>query len=76
MSMTHSMTLTRMARNAVLLAALAGSVTACGFHLRGSGGSYTLPFKSMYVGLPESSPLAIDLKRNIRATFWMPRLHY
>ncbi|GGB95162.1 LPS-assembly lipoprotein LptE [Pseudoduganella buxea] len=60
------MTLTRMARNAVLLAALAGSVTACGFHLRGSGGSYTLPFKSMYVGLPESSPLAIDLKRNIR----------
>ncbi len=66
MSMTHSTTLTRLARNAVLLAALAGSVTACGFHLRGSGGSYTLPFKSMYVGLPESSPLAIDLKRNIR----------
>lgn len=66
MSMTHPMTLTRLARNAVLLAALAGSVTACGFHLRGSGGSYTLPFKSMYVGLPESSPLAIDLKRNIR----------
>ncbi|MBB3220359.1 LPS-assembly lipoprotein LptE [Pseudoduganella umbonata] len=53
-------------RNTVLVAALAGSVTACGFHLRGSGGNYTLPFASMYVGLPESSPLAIDLKRNIR----------
>jgi len=56
-------------RNTVLVAALAGTVmslSACGFHLRGSGGNYTLPFASMYVGLPESSPLAIDLKRNIR----------
>jgi len=64
--MMKTTTLTRLARNAVLLAALAGSVTACGFHLRGSGGNYTLPFRTMYVGLPESSPLAIDLKRNIR----------
>ena len=46
-------------RNTVLVAALASSVTACGFHLRGSGGNYTLPFASMYVGLPESSPLSI-----------------
>jgi LPS-assembly lipoprotein len=59
-------TLTKLARNAVLVAALAAGVTACGFHLRGSGGHYTLPFRTMYVGLPESSPLAIDLKRNIR----------
>jgi LPS-assembly lipoprotein len=51
---------------AALLAALAGTVTGCGFHLRGSGGNYTLPFSSMYISLPESSPLAIDLKRNIR----------
>jgi LPS-assembly lipoprotein len=51
---------------AALLAALAGMVTGCGFHLRGSGGNYTLPFSSMYISLPESSPLAIDLKRNIR----------
>jgi len=56
----------RVARAALLCAALAGSVTACGFHLRGSGGNYTLPFRAMYIGLPESSPLAIDLKRNIR----------
>jgi len=50
---------------AVLAVAL--TVSACGFHLRGDGGHYTLPFPSIYVGLPESSPLAIDLKRNIRA---------
>ncbi|WP_395404903.1 LPS assembly lipoprotein LptE [Pseudoduganella sp. UC29_106] len=53
----------RAAAAALLAAALAG----CGFHLRGEGGNYTLPFSSLYVGLPESSPLAIDLKRNIRA---------
>jgi LPS-assembly lipoprotein len=50
---------------AVLAVAL--TVSACGFHLRGDSGHYTLPFPSIYVGLPESSPLAIDLKRNIRA---------
>jgi LPS-assembly lipoprotein len=57
-------------RRAMLAAAAFGVAvlaTGCGFHLRGSGGSYTLPFDSLYVGLPESSPLAIDLKRNIRA---------
>jgi LPS-assembly lipoprotein len=47
--------------------ALALLLSACGFHLRGEGGHYTLPFPKMYIGLPESSPLAIDLKRNIRA---------
>ncbi|MRW93361.1 hypothetical protein GJ699_25560 [Duganella sp. FT80W] len=50
---------------AVLAASL--TLSGCGFHLRGDGGHYTLPFPTMYVGLPESSPLAIDLKRNIRA---------
>ncbi|MFS2006213.1 LPS assembly lipoprotein LptE [Duganella sp. CT11-25] len=50
---------------AVLAVAL--TVSGCGFHLRGDSGHYTLPFPSLYVGLPESSPLAIDLKRNIRA---------
>ena len=49
----------------VLAASL--TVSACGFHLRGDGGHYTLPFPTMYVGLPESSPLAVDLKRNINA---------
>ena len=60
------MALTSFLSRALLCAALAASVTACGFHLRGSGGTYTLPFNAMYVGLPESSPLAIELKRNIR----------
>ena len=50
----------------LLAAVMATSVSACGFHLRGDGGHYTLPFPTMYIGLPESSPLAIDLKRNIR----------
>ncbi|KQW89069.1 hypothetical protein ASC94_21625 [Massilia sp. Root418] len=59
-------TLKRGAGALLVAAALAGSLSACGFHLRGSGGHYTLPFPAMYVGLPESSPLAIDLKRNIR----------
>jgi len=56
-------------RGRVYAAALAVALTlsACGFHLRGDGGHYTLPFPTMYIGLPESSPLAIDLKRNIRA---------
>ncbi|WP_317201295.1 LPS assembly lipoprotein LptE [Janthinobacterium sp.] len=49
----------------MLLAALA--LSACGFHLRGSDGSYNLPFATLFIGLPNSSPLAIDLKRNIRA---------
>jgi LPS-assembly lipoprotein len=57
----------RVVRGALLAAVLAGALSACGFHLRGEGGHYTLPFSSLYVGLPESSPLAIDLKRNIRA---------
>lgn len=50
---------------AVLAASL--TLSGCGFHLRGDSGHYTLPFPTIYVGLPESSPLAIDLKRNIRA---------
>jgi len=58
--------LKRLLGNTVLVAALAATVAGCGFHLRGSGGNFTLPFASMYVGLPDSSPLAIDLKRNIR----------
>lgn len=55
------------ARVCSLVLALSLTVSACGFHLRGDGGHYTLPFPTMYVGLPESSPLAVDLKRNINA---------
>ncbi len=54
-------------RAPALMLAAALALSACGFHLRGSDGSYNLPFNRIYVGLPVSSPLAIDLKRNIRA---------
>src|SRR5471032_1213435 len=47
--------------------AFALMLSACGFHLRGDGGHYTLPFPTIYVGLPKTAPLAVDLKRNIRA---------
>jgi LPS-assembly lipoprotein len=68
MTITHTLSLRgRKAAGMLLIAAaLGGSLSACGFHLRGSGGHYTLPFPAMYVGLPDSSPLAIELKRNIR----------
>lgn len=50
-----------------LLLALTLTLSACGFKLRGSDGSYNLPFNKLWINLPVSSPLAIDLKRNIRA---------
>jgi LPS-assembly lipoprotein len=47
----------------VLAASLAALVlAACGFHLRGRTG---LPFESIYV--PASSPLSVELKRNLSA---------
>lgn len=52
---------------AMLAIALTMLLSACGFHLRGSNGSFMLPFATMYIGLPETSPLAIGLKRYIRA---------
>ena len=49
---------------ALLLAAV---LAGCGFHLRGSDGSYSMPFKSIYLAFPENSPLGTELKRNLRA---------
>ena len=40
------------------------SLSACGFALRGA---VAFPFQSIYVGLPESSALGGELKRNLRA---------
>ncbi len=37
---------------------------ACGFQLRGQA---RLPFETLYVAFPESSPLGIELRRNIIA---------
>jgi LPS-assembly lipoprotein len=57
-------------RRIVGLIALAGLVglSGCGFHLRGSQGNANLPFKTLYIGLPENSPLGVELRRNIRAS--------
>ena len=65
--MTTSSQVSLLGRRAVLALGLTVLLSACGFHLRGSNGSFMLPFATMYIGLPETSPLAIDLKRYIRA---------
>ena len=46
---------------------LATTLTACGFHLRGSDGAYNMPFTSIYLAFPDTSPLGNELKRNLRA---------
>jgi LPS-assembly lipoprotein len=43
---------------------LALLTAACGFHLRGQA---KLPFETLYVAIPETSPLGTELKRNIIA---------
>lgn len=40
-------------------------LSACGFQLRGS---YSLPFDSLYISLPETNELRAVLKRNITAS--------
>jgi len=52
---------------AVAALVLAASVAACGFQLRGSTGQYNMPFQSIYLAFPETSPLGTELKRNLRA---------
>lgn len=44
---------------------IAALLSACGFHLR-SAADTNLPFKTIYLGFPESSPLGTELRRNIR----------
>lgn len=53
-------------RTVKLLAAIAllALLSACGFALRGA---VALPFHSIYIGLPDSSPLGGELRRQIRA---------
>ena len=51
---------------AVALIVLAAALSACGFHLRGSDGRFNMPFQSIYLAFPETSPLGIELKRNLR----------
>lgn len=54
------------ATRAACLAVLALALASCGFQLRGSDGQYRMPFKSIYLGFPDTSPLGVELKRNLR----------
>jgi LPS-assembly lipoprotein len=47
---------------------VASSLAGCGFQLRGSNGTYTMPFHSIYLGFPDTSALGTELKRHLRAT--------
>ena len=42
---------------------LAATLAGCGFQLRGTA---SLPYKSIWIGVPETSSLGAELKRNIR----------
>ncbi|HJV84014.1 MAG TPA: LPS assembly lipoprotein LptE [Noviherbaspirillum sp.] len=57
-----------MKRRAVLALTSVLALSACGFQLRGANGEANLPFKTIYIGVPETSPLGVELRRNIRAS--------
>ena len=57
-----------MKRRAALALTTALMLSACGFQLRGANGQSSLPFKTIYIGIAENSPLGIELRRNIRAS--------
>jgi len=57
----------RVVLHALAAAVVATALPGCGFQLRGSNGSYTMPFRSIYVGFPDTSGLGTELKRNLRA---------
>jgi LPS-assembly lipoprotein len=64
MAMTVTLSNNKLARGLTVLA-LAATLTACGFKLRGSEG-YNLPFHSIYVNIPDSSAFGAELRRNLR----------
>ena len=65
--MTDSFMKRREVLRAAAALALAAALPGCGFQLRGSNGSYTMPFHSIYLGFPDNSALGTELKRNLRA---------
>ena len=48
----------------LVILALGLATAACGFQLRGQA---KLPFETLYVAIPDSSPVGVELKRNIIA---------
>jgi LPS-assembly lipoprotein len=65
---TYKTKLVRAAQLAIAALLMAGTLAACGFQLRGSNGSYNMPFHSLFLTFPDTSPLGTELKRNLRAT--------
>lgn len=55
-------------RTFVLMLAVASLLASCGFKLRGSGGDYSMPFRSIYLAFPETSSLGTELRRNLRGS--------
>jgi LPS-assembly lipoprotein len=49
----------------LLLLSVAVALSACGFHLRGKP---NLPFKSIYLNVPPTSTLGLQLKRYLKAS--------
>jgi len=44
------------------------ALSSCGFQLRGSTTQANLPFSTIYLAFPDTSPLGLELKRNLRAS--------
>ena len=59
-------TLSTYTKRIVMLAMLC-VLTACGFTLRGSNADANIPFKTIFIALPDTAPLGVELKRNIRS---------
>ncbi|MBQ5941560.1 MULTISPECIES: LPS assembly lipoprotein LptE [unclassified Massilia] len=57
----------RAIRTLVCMLMAAAVLAGCGFQLRGTNGQYNLPFQSIWLSFPETSPLGTELKRNLRA---------
>lgn len=43
------------------------ALSACGFKLRGSGPQDPLPFSTIFLGFGETSPVGVQLRRNLNA---------
>lgn len=56
----------RAVRTYLFLLAAVAALSACGFALRGSGGQFNMPFRSIYLAFPETSSLGTELRRNLR----------
>ena len=66
---------TMLAMLAALVALATLTLAGCGFHLRGSGQQYALPFKTVFLGVPNNSSLGIELARNLRGNGEIAILH-